>query len=165
MREENTAVLRLDGIGLYHHYLTKEQYCMTFVIPDSHRDLLEKPVVVILSTVSAEGKPHAVAVWRRWDGEFIRITSDPNVRKHKNILANSNVSVLALDPQNPYRFLEIGGVVEKIETEGVLDELNLHTQLYMGKPNYFGDVEPAEKLATFKGIMFKIKPVRVVKFG
>ncbi len=138
---------------------------MALVIPDSHRDLLEKAVVVILSTVSVEGKPYAVAVWRRWDGEALRITSDPNNRKHRNILANPNVSVLALDPQNPYRFLEIGGVVESIEAEGALDELNLQTQLYMGKPKYYGTVEPADKEPEFKGVMFKIKPTRVVKFG
>ena len=138
---------------------------MAIAIPDSHIDLLEKPIVVILSTVSAESQPYAVAVWRRWDGETIRITSDPNNRKHKNILANPNVSVLALDPQNPYRFLEIGGVVECIETEGALDELNLHTQLYMGKPKYYGNVEPAEKESEFKGVMFKIRPTRVVKYG
>jgi PPOX class probable F420-dependent enzyme len=138
---------------------------MAVVIPDSHKDLLEKPIIVILSTVSAEGRPYSVAVWRRWDGEFIRITSDLNNRKHKNILANPNVSVLALDPQNPYRFLEIGGVVEAIETVGALDELNLHTQLYMDKPNYFGNLEPAENEATYKGVMFKIRPTRVVKYG
>jgi PPOX class probable F420-dependent enzyme len=140
---------------------------MALVIPESHQDLLVKAVVVILTTVSAEGKPYAVAVWRRWDGEALRITSDPNNRKHKNILANPNVSVsvLALDPQNPYRFLEIGGVVESIETEGALDELNLQTQLYMGKAKYYGNVEPAEKESEYKGVTFKIKPMRVVKFG
>ena len=138
---------------------------MAGVIPDSHKDLLERPIVVILSTVSADGKPYAVAVWRRWDGETLRITSDPNNRKHKNIVANPNVSILALDPENPYRFLEIGGVVESIQTEGALDELNLQTQLYMGKPKYYGSVEPAENEASFKGLMFKIKPTRVVKFG
>ncbi|MEP6985167.1 MAG: pyridoxamine 5'-phosphate oxidase family protein [Chloroflexota bacterium] len=138
---------------------------MAVIIPDSYRDLLEKPVVVVLTTVSAEGKPYAVGIWRRWDGEYIRITSDPDNRKHKNILANPNVSVMALDPQNPYRFLEIGGVVESIETEGALGELNTHTQLYMGKPKYYGNVEPAEREPEYKGIMFKIKPTRVVKFG
>ena len=138
---------------------------MAVTIPDSHKDLLEKPIVVVLTTVSAEGKPHAVGIWRRWDGEFIRITSDPDNRKHRNIQANPNVSVMALDPQNPYRFLEIGGVVESIETEGALDELNRHTQLYMGKDQYFGNVEPAENEATYKGIMFKIRPIRVVKYG
>ncbi len=138
---------------------------MAVMIPDSHKDLLDKPIIVILTTVSSEGKPFSVAVWRRWDGDYIRITSDPNNRKHKNILVNPNVSVLALDPQNPYRFLEIGGVVESITTEDALEELNMHTQLYMGKPDYFGSVEPAENLATYKGILFKIKPTRVVKFG
>ena len=30
---------------------------------------------------------------------------------------------------------------------------------------YFGNVEPAENEATYNGIMFKIRPTRVVKFG
>jgi PPOX class probable F420-dependent enzyme len=135
------------------------------IIPDSYKDLLENPIVVILTTVSPEGKPHAVAVWRRWDGEYILTTSDPDTRKHKNILANPNVSVLALDPQNPYRFLEIGGIVETITHDGALEELNRHSLAYMGKPDYFGGVEPAEKLATYNGIIIKIKPTRVVKMG
>lgn len=138
---------------------------MAVTIPDSHRDLLEKAVVVILSTVSSEGKPHAVAIWRRWDGEYIRMVSDPNNRKHKNILANPHVSVMALDPQNPLRFLEIGGVVERIETAGALEELDRLTQLYLGQPKYYGTVEPAELEPTFEGVMFMIKPTRLVKFG
>ena len=116
---------------------------MPFVIPDSHKDLLEQAVVVILGTVSAYGKPSSAAVWRRWDGEHILITSDPNTRKHRNIQANPNVTVMTLDPKNPYRYIEVAGVVEEITHEGALEELNRHTVMYMGKPNYFGDVEPA----------------------
>ncbi|MCA0458372.1 MAG: pyridoxamine 5'-phosphate oxidase family protein [Chloroflexi bacterium] len=138
---------------------------MTVIIPDSHKDLLEKPIVVSLTTVSAEGKPYAVGIWRRWDGEYIRITSDPDNRKHRNILANPHVSVMAIDPQNPYRYLEIGGVVESIVTEGALEELNRHTQNYMGKPKYYGAVEPAERESSYNGILFMIKPERVVKYG
>ena len=138
---------------------------MSIVIPESHRDLMEEPIVVILATASADGKPHAVAVWRRWDGEHILITSDPNTRKGENIKANPNVSVVILDPKNPYRFLQVEGVVTETVSEGALEELNRHTQAYMGKPNYFGDVEPAEKLKEYRGIIFKIKPTRVTKFG
>lgn len=138
---------------------------MSVLIPDSHKDLLEQAVVVILGTVSVDGKPSSAAVWRRWDGEHILITSDPNTRKHRNIKANPNVTVMTLDPKNPYRYIEVAGVVEEITHEGALEELNRHTVMYMGKPNYFGDVEPAEKLADYKGIIFKIKPTRVTTFG
>lgn len=138
---------------------------MAVVIPDSHKDLLEQVIVVILGSVSAEGKPSSAAVWRRWDGERIFITSDPDTRKHRNIKANPQVTVMTLDPKNPYRYIELAGIVEEITHDGALDELNRHTQMYMGKTNYFGDVEPAEKLAEYKGVIFKIRPTRVSTFG
>jgi PPOX class probable F420-dependent enzyme len=135
------------------------------IIPDSHQDLLEQAIVVILGSVSADCKPSSAAVWRRWDGEFILITSDPNTRKHRNIQANPNVTVMTLDPKNPYRYLEMAGVVEEVTHDGALEELNRHTLMYMNKPNYFGDVEPAEKLTEYKGIILKIRPTRVATFG
>jgi PPOX class probable F420-dependent enzyme len=138
---------------------------MSIEIPEQYRDLLEGPVVVTLTTVSAEGKPHAVAVWRRWNGEHILITSDRVTRKIKNIQANPQVSVAALDPKNPYRFLEFGGEVVEVTPNGALEELNRHTRLYMGKDEYFGGVEPAEGLAKYDGVLIRIKPTRIVKFG
>ena len=46
-----------------------------------------------------------------------------------------------------------------------MEELNRHTLMYMGKPSYFGDVEAAEKLADYNGIVFKIRPTRVATYG
>ena len=138
---------------------------MAVVIPDSHKDLLEQAIVVILSSVSADGQPSSAAVWRRWDGEFILITSDPNTRKHRNIKTNPHVTVMTLDPKNPYRYIEIAGVVEEITHHGALEELNRHTMMYIGKANYFGDVEAAEKLADYNGIIFKIRLTRVATYG
>ena len=45
----------------------------SLAIPETHRDLLEKPIVVTLGTVAPDGQPFAAVVWRRWDGEFVRI--------------------------------------------------------------------------------------------
>ncbi|MEZ4668795.1 MAG: pyridoxamine 5'-phosphate oxidase family protein [Anaerolineae bacterium] len=138
---------------------------MTVTIPDSHKDLLERAVVVTLSTVSADGKPSAVPVWRRWDGEFLLITSDPDTHKHRNILANPHVAVVALDHKNPYRYLIVKGIVETVTHDGALEELNRHALMYVGKPNYFGDVEPIEKLAEYNGVVFKIRPTQIAGFG
>ena len=138
---------------------------MPATLPDSHRDLLENPVVVTLTTVSAEGEPFSVAVWRRWDGRHLRITSDAGTRKHRNALANPRVAVLALDPTNPQRYLSIRGVVEAIETSDVTAELDRQTQLYTGEPHYFGKFEPVENEATFNGVVLRIRPTRFVTFG
>ena len=137
---------------------------MTVTIPETHKDLLEKPVVVVLSTVSADNKPYSAAVWRDYDGQHIRVVTSKETRKFKNVQGNPYVTVLALDPQNPYRYLEIGGVVETIESEGVLAVLDKLTMDYMGKAHYFGDVEPAEGAGHYQGVVLMIKPTRVVRF-
>jgi hypothetical protein len=51
---------------------------------------------------------------------------------------------MALDLQNPYRYLEVRGTVEEITEAGALEKLNTLTQLYTGKPTYDGYVVPAK---------------------
>lgn len=138
---------------------------MSTTLPESHRDLLEQPVVVTLTTVSAEGEPYSVVVWRRWDGQHLLITSDAGTRKHRNAVANPKVAVLALDPTNPQRYLSIRGVVEAIDTTDVTAELDRQTLLFTGDPHYFGKFEPVENEATFKGVILRIRPTRFVTFG
>jgi nitroimidazol reductase NimA-like FMN-containing flavoprotein (pyridoxamine 5'-phosphate oxidase superfamily) len=138
---------------------------MSATIPASHIDLLQQPVVVTLTTIAENGDPYSVVVWKRWDGEHIRITSDAGVRKHRNIQANARVSVLALDPDNTQRYLSLGCVVEEIVATGVVEELDRQTLHFTGHEHYFGVHEPKENEATFDGVFFKIKPVRAVAFG
>lgn len=138
---------------------------MSVQVPEAFHDLLQDPVVVILTTVSPTGKPYSAAVWRRWDGEHIRLVTDKDTRKYKNMAANPQVTVMTLDPRNPYRYLELGGEVVGFEAEGSLDELDGLTMAYMGKAHYYGDVEPAADVAQYDGVTVKIKPTRVVTFG
>lgn len=137
---------------------------MPSIIPDSHRDLLEKPIVVTLITITPENKPHAVAVWQKFDGEHILISIDYGTRKHKNILANPNVAVSVLDPTNPYRYLTVNGTAEAVE-EGALEILDELTRSYLGKPEYFGHVEPLTSKETYRGCVLKITPQHIIKAG
>ncbi|MBL8163961.1 MAG: TIGR03618 family F420-dependent PPOX class oxidoreductase [Anaerolineae bacterium] len=138
---------------------------MTFQVPDSHRDLLEKPLCVTLATVSPQGKPYTAVVWRKFDGQHFWIVTDTHTRKYKNLLANKAVSLVTLDPNNPYRYIEVRGTVEAIASERALELLDELTLAYMGKPHYFGDIEPAEEAAKYQGVILKIKPETSVQFG
>src|SRR5689334_22942328 len=106
------------------------------VIPESHKDLLEKPIVAVFTTVTQEGKPNSVGIWRLYDGEHIMISTDYGSRKHKNVQANPNVSFIMLDPENPYRTLEVRGVVAEMSEAGALEVLDKLAEFYLGKPKY-----------------------------
>ncbi len=59
-------------------------------------------------------------VWQIWDGEVLRFTTTTDRQKCRNVTAEPRVSISVNDPDKPYRYLEIRGVVEAIEpdTEG-----------------------------------------------
>ncbi len=135
-------------------------------IPETHRDLLEQAVVVTIATVSVEGQPYTAAVWRRWDGEFVRILTDPTSRKYRNIQANAKVSVMAQNAGSE-RYLGLNGVVESTITDraAVFAELDVLTKLYTGKDHYYGDVEPIENESKANYVVLLIRPERFYKFG
>lgn len=67
---------------------------------DAHIDQrLHKDIIVWLTTVRPDGRPHSVAVWFLWDGESILIFSKPNQQKLVNIQHNPHV-LLAIDNTN-----------------------------------------------------------------
>lgn len=86
-------------------------------IPEDFRDLLERPLFADLATVREDGTPQVNPMWYAWDGEFIKFTHTNFRRKFKNISANPNVAISIIDPENPYRYLEVRGVVEHIEPD------------------------------------------------
>jgi PPOX class probable F420-dependent enzyme len=137
---------------------------MTPAIPASHRDLLERPIIAILATVTPKGKPHAVPIWRKFDGEHILMAVDHGSQKHKNIAANPSVSVLTFDPETLYRHIIANGIAEVVET-GALDLLDELAHFYLGHPSYFGYSEPVENKAKYRGVILKITSERYSTFG
>ncbi len=57
---------------------------------------LRNDLMIWLSSVRPEGRPHIVPVWFLWDGESILIFSQPHTQKIRNLRHNPNV-MLALD--------------------------------------------------------------------
>ncbi|MFI6604323.1 PPOX class F420-dependent oxidoreductase [Nonomuraea sp. NPDC050536] len=90
------------------------------MIPESHEDLLTRPLFVHLATIGPQGVPHVQPVWQIWDGEVLRFTTTTDRQKCRNVTADPHVSISVNDPDQPYRYLEIRGLVEAIEpdTEG-----------------------------------------------
>ncbi|ROT33213.1 PPOX class F420-dependent oxidoreductase [Micromonospora sp. HM5-17] len=87
------------------------------VPPESHADLLTRPLFAHLATVRPDGAPQSNVMWFAWDGERIRMTHTKTRQKFQNLRHEPRVSLSIADPDDPYRFLEVRGVVEKIEDD------------------------------------------------
>lgn len=87
------------------------------MIPDSHVDLLTRPLFAHLATVRPDGMPQVNPMWFGWDGTHLRFTNTTTRRKHRNVTGEPRVAVSINDPDQPYRYLEVRGRVDRIDPD------------------------------------------------
>jgi PPOX class probable F420-dependent enzyme len=61
-----------------------------------------------------DGSPQVNPMGFDWDGELLRFTHTTKRQKYRNVTANPHVAMSISDPDNPYRYLEVRGLVEEI---------------------------------------------------
>jgi PPOX class probable F420-dependent enzyme len=86
-------------------------------IPQGYESLLERPLYGHLATVRPDGTPQVNPMWFAWDGAVLRFTHTTKRQKYRNIEAQPTVAMSISDPENPYRYLEVRGLVEAIEPD------------------------------------------------
>ena len=136
---------------------------MTIRIPESHQDLINGPYNAALSTLMPDGQPQTTPVWCNCRGDVILINTMKGFRKEKNMRRDPRVTLLAYDPKDPLRNVEIRGAVVEMTEDGARKHLDELTQLYLGKPgaHFFGDSVPAELQSTYTPIRVSIAPKRI----
>jgi PPOX class probable F420-dependent enzyme len=111
----------------------------TVSIPDKYRDLLTKKVAFAnLATLMPDGRPQVTPVWFDFDGTNLIINSARGRQKDLNVRRDPRVALTIVDPENPYRYLEVRGRVTDITQEGARDQINKLAKKYMGKDVYPG---------------------------
>ncbi len=132
-------------------------------IPASHRDLVECPPVVALTTVMPDGHPQTSVVWCDFDGECLRVNTMRGFAKERNMRRNPRVTLLCYDPRQPQRYLEVRGTVVEMTEAGAAGHLDDLASKYAGRPvRYFGDVIPARFAQTEVPVVCRIRPSHVV---
>jgi PPOX class probable F420-dependent enzyme len=122
---------------------------MAEIIPEKYLDLLKKPAFAHLATLMGDGSPQVTPVWVDYDGKYVRVNSALGRVKDKNMRRDPRVSLAIQDPDNPYRYVEIRGMVAEITQNGADDHINKLSQKYLGKPVY-PYRKPGEVRVTYK---------------
>jgi PPOX class probable F420-dependent enzyme len=124
-------------------------------IPDKYRDLLDRPIVVSLATLMRDGSPQVQPVWCSFDGTHILVNTEKGRQKYRNMTRRPTVTILAIDPNDAIRWLEVRGTVVGQTEEGANEHIDALARLYLGVDKYpfhqAGDVR----------VLFKIAPLRV----
>lgn len=137
---------------------------MSDKVPATHVDLLEGPYYAVLTTMAPNGQPENTVVWCSWDGEHVLVNTADGRRKPDNVRKNPKVALSVIDPQNPFRWIDVRGEVESIVDDLDYANINAHAKLYVGVDEYYGGFAPAENRGTERRIVFKIRPERVLAF-
>ena len=69
---------------------------MSIVLQPHVEERLRSDLIVWLTTVRPDGRPHSIPVWFLWESATILIFSKPNTKKIRNLRRNHSVT-LALD--------------------------------------------------------------------
>lgn len=138
---------------------------MPTLIPESHRDLLDVPICVVVSTTMRSGRPQSTVVWCATDGEQVFISVSDQSQKYRNLQRDPRLSLMAVDPTNPFRWIEIRGTVVAFDEAEGLPLLDALSQVYMAMPQYYGYVEPEAKRGTVQFVRLTIRPDKVKVVG
>lgn len=127
-------------------------------IPESHADLFVRPVVVGLATVQPDGQPQVTPIWADLEDGLIRINTSVGRQKWKNLTERPQATVLAIDPENPFNWIEVRGTVARHTEENGNEVINALSHKYTGQ-DYQGFVEGEIR------VTFYIQPSRIATSG
>jgi PPOX class probable F420-dependent enzyme len=132
---------------------------MPAAIPEKFRDLFQKKAFASLATLMPDGKPQVTPVWCDFDGTHLIVNSAKGRVKDRNMRRDPRVSVALIDPENPYRYLQLQGRVVEITEEGADKHIDKMAKKYMGVDKY-----PLRQPGEVR-VMYKIEPERAQTMG
>lgn len=132
------------------------------MIPDSHRDLLERPLPSVLANHLSTGRLQVSVVWVTPDGDDVVLSTMAEFAKARHLRERPRATLLLRDADG--RWLELRADVTHDPDEppddavAVLDAIAVR---YMGVAPHFGAVVPAELAEVEHPVTFRLRPVQV----
>ena len=97
-------------------------------IPDKYLDLLQrKKAFAVLSTLMPDGSPQVT---------LVRVNTAKGRVKARNLKQGAAVAMAIVDPDNPYRYVQIRGRVRRVSEEGAAQHIDSLSKKYLGQDKY-----------------------------
>jgi len=129
-------------------------------IPDKFLDLLqEKKAFANLATMMPDGTPQVTPVWFDSTDGVIRVNTAKGRVKARNMKEGAPVALAIMDPDNPYRYIQIRGRVRRVVEVDADQHIDSLAKKYLGKDKY-PFAQPGEVR-----VMYEIEPLAVNTMG
>lgn len=129
----------------------------TNLIPESYLDLVSWDTISFahVATLGPDGAPQSSPVWFEWDGTHIKFSLTTNRQKYRNLQRDKRVSLSIMDPEDSYRYLEVRGELDEIESDPDIDFISRMAKKYIDEDRYPWHQEGDER------VIMKIQPTKV----
>ena len=124
-------------------------------LPELAKKLLDDANFVVVATSNTDGSPQTSVLWATYEGDELLLSTIQGRKKETNWLKDPRVSVLILDREDPYSYVEVRGSVS-MSTEGGPELIERLSQVYTGQ-SYTGD-EGTDHIR----VVVRVRPSHVV---
>ena len=130
------------------------------MIPQTHLDLFSgKKAFASLATVMPDGSPQVTPVWFDYADGKIRVNTARGRVKSRTLKEGAHVALAILDPENPYRYIQIRGTVVSETEQGADAQIDALAKKYLGQDKY-----PFRQAGEVR-VTFEIEPTSAQAMG
>ena len=134
-----------------------------------YRQLLDEPVTAVIAVMGGDGRPWLTPVWFNYVGDKVLLNLAEHRRKTEWVRHNPQVTMLLLNPKNPYHWLSIKATVERevheddpVEGHRATETIDQAWTKYSGNPPPYGLRDPA---MDERRVLFECRVDSVATFG
>jgi PPOX class probable F420-dependent enzyme len=106
-------------------------------IPEKYEDLMaRKKAFAVLATTMSDGSPQVTPVWFDYKDGLVRVNTAKGRVKARNLKKGAAVALAIIDPDNPYRYVQIRGRVQRVTEDGAASHIDSLSKKYLGQDKY-----------------------------
>jgi PPOX class probable F420-dependent enzyme len=112
-----------------------------------------------MTTLFEDGTPQTQVMWVDADETHLIINTEVHRQKFRNVERDPRVTLVVIDHENPYRYVEVRGHVDDVvRGQEARDHIDACSR------RYFGRDYPADNISSER-VILRIAPGRVLKRG
>jgi PPOX class probable F420-dependent enzyme len=104
-------------------------------IDSKQGEFLDNPYVGVVTTLRDDGSPHSTVVWVDRENGAVSFNTARGRAKERHLSRDPRISLIVVDPQNPYRWVAVSGTAELTE-EGADAQIDRLAKKYLGEDKY-----------------------------
>ena len=118
-------------------------------MPERFLDLLGSTALAHVATVGPGGEPQSSPEWFVRDGEHVEFSQTKTRQEYRNVNRDPRIALSIVDPENPVRYPEVRGVVDRIEEDPDLGFTSSMSGKYLGADPYQNHRPGDERVVVF----------------